>query len=131
MGIVEKPDVSFIQAAKDYAKAHPILTGIQVAGLTLSAVSTFAVPVLGWVGFTAAGPVAGSAAAAWQSSIGLVRAGSLFSWCQKAAMSGSALGVIKLAGVAGAALTKVQEIPGMLETFKEVYRTAPAPRAIT
>lgn len=130
MSIVEKPDVSFIQAAKDHAKAHPILTGIQVAGLTLSAVSMFAVPVLGWVGFTATGPAAGSAAAAWQASIGVVRAGSLFSWCQSAAMSGSALGTIKLAGVAGAALTKVLDIPGLLETFQKVYRTEPAPRAI-
>jgi len=47
-------------------------------GLALSAVSFLAVPVLGAVGFTAAGPVAGSAAAAWQASIGAVEAGSLF-----------------------------------------------------
>lgn len=120
---MEKQDAGFIQAAKDYAKAHPIRTGIQVAGLTLSAVSMFAVPVLGFVGFSAAGPVAGSTAAAWQSSIGVVRAGSFFSWCQGAAMGGNALGGIQLAGVAGAALTRVQDIPGLLERFREVYRT--------
>lgn len=87
----------------------------------------FAVPILGYVGFTAAGPAAGSAAAAWQASIGVVRAGSLFSWCQSAAMGGTALGSIQLAGVAGAALTKIQDIPGLLERFHEVYRTAQRP----
>lgn len=124
MGIVQKQDVGFIQAAKEYAKAHPIRTGIQVAGLTLSAVSMFAVPVLGYVGFGAAGPAANSIAATWQSSIGVVRAGSLFSWCQSAAMGGTALGGIQIAGVAGAALTRVSEIPGLVETFHEVYRTS-------
>lgn len=104
-------------------KAHPIRTGIQVAGLTLSTASLCAVPVLGIVGFNAVGPAANSAAAAWQASIGLVQANSLFAWCQSAAMSGSALGSIKLVGVAGAALTSVSDIPGLVETFREVYRT--------
>lgn len=124
LGIVEKQDLGIIQAMKDYAKAHPIRTGIQVAGLTLSAVSMFAVPVLGFVGFTAAGPLAGSAAAAWQASIGLVQANSLFAWCQSAAMGGVALGGIQFAGVAGAALTRVSDIPGLAETFHKFYRTS-------
>lgn len=115
--------IVIIQAAKNYAKARPIRTGIQVAGLTLSAASLCAVPVLGLVGFTAVGPAANSAAAAWQASIGLVRASSLFAWCQSAAIGGSALGGIKLVGVAGAALTSVSDIPGLVETFHEVYRT--------
>lgn len=123
LGIVEKQDVDIIQAMKDYAKAHPIRTGIQVAGLALSAVSMFTVPILGFVGFTAAGPAAGSAAAAWQASIGLVQANSLFAWCQSAAMGGVALGGIQFAGVAGAALTRVSDIPGLVETFHKVYRT--------
>ncbi|EPS45692.1 hypothetical protein H072_315 [Dactylellina haptotyla CBS 200.50] len=38
----------------------------------------------------AAGPVAGSVAAAWQSSIGVVQAGSLFSTVQSVAMAGNA-----------------------------------------
>lgn len=124
MDIVEKQDVNIIQAMKNYAKAHPIRTGIQVAGLTLSAVSMFAVPVLGFVGFKAAGPAAGSAAAAWQASIGLVQANSLFAWCQSAAMGGVALGGLQFAGVAGAALTRVSDIPELVETFHKVYRTS-------
>lgn len=124
LSIVKSQDVSIIQAATNYAKAHPIRTGIQVAGLTLSAVSMFAVPVLGYVGFTAVGPAAGSAAAAWQSSIGLVQANSLFAWCQSAAMAGAALGSIQAAGVAGAALTRVTDLPGLVEMFHEFCRTA-------
>ena len=93
-------------------------------GLTLSAVSFLAVPVLGAIGFTAAGSAANSAAAAWQASIGVVRAGSLFSWCRSAAMSGAALGGIQVAGTAGAALTRVADIPGLAETFKSIVRTA-------
>ena len=79
-------------------------------------------PVLGLVGFTAAGPAAGSAAAAWQASMGVVEAGSLFAWCQSAAMGGAALGGIQVAGIAGAAITRVADVPGLAETFKSVCR---------
>ena len=51
-------------------------------------------PVLGIAGFSALGPTVGSAAAAWQSSIGLVQAGSFFAWCQSVAMGGAAAGAI-------------------------------------
>ncbi|KAL9117231.1 MAG: hypothetical protein Q9187_006236 [Circinaria calcarea] len=121
---VNAQDSSILQAASNYAKAHPLRTGIQVVGLTLSALSFLAVPVLGAVGFTAAGPAAGSAAAAWQASIGAVQAGSLFAWCQSAAMGGAAVGGIQVAGVAGAALTRVADVPGLVETFKTVFRTS-------
>ncbi|KAL8827311.1 MAG: hypothetical protein Q9191_003266 [Dirinaria sp. TL-2023a] len=121
---VQAQDPSFLQGVKNYAKAHPYRTGIQAAGLTLSAVSFFAVPILGAVGFTAAGPAAGSAAAAWQGSMGAVKAGSLFAWCQSAAMGGSALGGIQLAGIAGAAITRINKVPGLFETFQNVCRTA-------
>jgi hypothetical protein len=86
--------------------------------------SVVAVPVLGVAGFVATGPVAGSAAAAWQSSIGLVEAGSLFAWCQSAAMSGAALNGIFSFGVAGARVAgaaMVPVIPGFAEKFKSVF----------
>ncbi|KAL8725625.1 MAG: hypothetical protein Q9181_006346 [Wetmoreana brouardii] len=121
---VQAQDVGFLQKITNYAKAHPVRTGIQAVGLTLSAVSFMAVPVLGAVGFTAAGPAAGSAAAAWQASIGAVEAGSLFAWCQSAAMGGAALSGIQFAGVAGAAISRLDEVPGMFETFEKVCRTA-------
>jgi hypothetical protein len=67
----------------------------------MSLASIAAVPVLGVVGFGAAGPIAGSTAAAWQSGIGLVKAGSIYAWCQSAAMGGAAMGHIVATGVAG------------------------------
>ena len=63
--------------------------------------SVAAPAVLGLAGFAAGGPVIGSAAAAWQSSIGLAQAGSLFSWCQSAAMGGAAINGIVAAGATG------------------------------
>ena len=63
--------------------------------------SVAALPVLGLAGFAAQGPVLGSAAAAWQSSIGIVQAGSLFSWCQSAVMGGAAVNGIVASGAAG------------------------------
>ncbi|THV45641.1 hypothetical protein BGAL_0465g00030 [Botrytis galanthina] len=87
-----------------YIKNHPYRFGFQVLGGAVTIASVAAVPVLGAVGFSAAGPIAGSAAAAWQSSIGLVEAGSIFAWCQGAAMGGAAVGGIIGAGVGGAGI---------------------------
>lgn len=82
------------------------------------------------------GPAAGSVAAAWQGSMGAVQAGSLFAWCQSAAMGGAAAGSINAVGVAGTAVaglsksaktftmdTPVADIPGLVEMFKKVFRT--------
>jgi len=121
---VEGKDVSAFQAVSNYAKAHPFLTGIQVTGLGLSAISFLTIPILGAVGFTVAGPAAGSAAAAWQASIGVVQAGSLFAWCQSAAMGGAAVGGVQMAGVAGAALVRAASVPGLVEMFQNNFRTA-------
>lgn len=65
--------------------------------------SLTALPLLGALGFAAAGPVTGSAAAAWQASLGLVEAGSFFAWCQSAAMGGAAVNAIAGTGLAGLA----------------------------
>ena len=116
-------DLNFFQAPIEYAKAHPVRTGLRVLGITVSTLSFLAVPVLGAVGFTAAGPVAGSAAAAWQSSIGAVQAGSLFAWCQGAAMGGAAVGGIQAASVAGTVLTSMADVPDLMEKFKKGFRT--------
>ena len=72
-------------------------------GVTVAATALLANPILGAVGFSAIGPVAGSAATAWQASIGAVQGVSLFAWCQSAAMGGAAMGSIQAAGVAGSA----------------------------
>ena len=85
----------------NYVKKHPYLFAGQVAGGILSTAALITIPILGLVGFSAIGPVAGSAAAAWQASMGIVEAGSIFAWCQGAAMGGAAVGGLVGCGVAG------------------------------
>lgn len=84
-----------------YARAHPYLLASQILGGVAVTASVAVVPVLGLAGFAGGGPVAASAAAAWQSSIGIVQAGSLFSFCQSAAMGGTAVNGIIACGAAG------------------------------
>ncbi|KAI9773273.1 MAG: hypothetical protein M1839_002185 [Geoglossum umbratile] len=92
----------FLPKIGAHIRNHPVRTTIQVVG-GLAVVSCMAAPaILMAVGFTAAGPAAGTAAAAWQASIGLVEAGSFFAWCQSAAMGGAAVQGIIATGVAGA-----------------------------
>lgn len=77
-----KDDSTFFERLRDYARQNPTAFGFQAAGLALGAISMIAVPFLGVIGFTAIGPAAGSVAAGWQASLGIVHAGSLFAWCQ-------------------------------------------------
>jgi hypothetical protein len=83
-------------------KAQPLTSGISIAGVLVFGAASLINPALGIAGFSALGPAASSAAAAWQSSIGLVQAGSFFAWCQSAAMGGSAAGAIIAAQGVGA-----------------------------
>ena len=117
-----------------------MLTGFTALGFIVGATALFAIPILGAVGFAATGPVAGSVAAGWQASIGLVQGGSLFAWCQSAAMGGAAVGGIQAAGVAGFASAAmggaaVGGIPAagvanIQETFRRVYRTPERARGL-
>lgn len=121
---------NLFQRVVNDARAHPIRTTIQVAGAAVATVSLLAGPLLGLAGFTALGPAAGSAAAAWQSSIGAVQAGSLFAFFQGAAMGGAAMGVIQgvgMAGAAGAILAKMADVPGLVDTFRRVCRRVERP----
>lgn len=117
-----------------YAKAHPFLLTSQIVGGVGMIASLVALPILGAAGFAAAGPVAGSAAAAWQSSIGLVQAGSVFAWCQSAAMGGAAVNGIVALGAAGGSVALAATGAGVVggqtaltpeklkEMFLSVYR---------
>jgi hypothetical protein len=117
-----------------YIRENPAKFAFQAIGATALAASFVTVPVLGAVGFSAIGPVAGSAAAGWQASTGLVQAGSFFAWCQSAAMGGAALNGIFACGVTGAgfagAATKMMgsrtSIPEneLREMFQRVVRRA-------
>ncbi|KAL8790290.1 MAG: hypothetical protein Q9213_000642 [Squamulea squamosa] len=115
-----------LQDISAWIRAHPyrafgIFGGITILGLT------FAIPaILEVVGFGALGPVAGSIAAGWQSSLGLVAAGTPFAFLQSAAMGGAAMGVITGIGALGgavaitAALTiKKKTVDGLVSSCKE------------
>jgi hypothetical protein len=119
--------------ASSYIKAHPYLFAIQLIGGLFSTAAVVTLPILGAVGFSALGPVAGSAAAGWQASLGIVEAGSLFAWCQSAAMGGAAVNAIIATGAAGGGVTALAtaaaagqsgtlDVDGLMKTFREVYR---------
>ena len=112
-----------------YAKAHPYLLTTQIVSGVAMTASLVALPIIGAAGFAAAGPVAGSAAAAWQSSVGIVQAGSVFAWCQSAAMGGAAVNGIVALGAAGGGVGLVATGAGLVagqaeltpETMKELF----------
>ena len=96
-----------------HVKAQPIRSGITAFGILVFTAASLINPALGVAGFSAMGPLAGSFAAAWQSSIGLVQAGTFFAWCQSAAMGGAAAGMITGAqglGLSAAALGIIREM---------------------
>ena len=92
---------NFTASVTSYVHEHPW----EMAFALLSILGITIVPViLPAIGFSAIGPVAESIAAAWQSSIGIVAAGTPFAFLQGAAMGGAAAGVFYGAGFAGLAL---------------------------
>ncbi|KAL8828417.1 MAG: hypothetical protein Q9191_002598 [Dirinaria sp. TL-2023a] len=108
-----------------WIRAHPyrafgVFSGITILGLTC------AIPVfLELVGFGALGPVAGSIATGWHSSLGLVAAGTPFAFLQSAAMGGAAMGAITGIGVLSNAITiavalttKKRTIGGLMSSCK-------------
>ena len=110
--------------------ANPVQTASILGGTTLLTLSCATPAILGAVGFSSIGPVAGSAAAAWQASIGSVAAGSVFTVLQSAAMGGAALGVITGVGAAiggaavavGLAFSKggvIEEVVDKVKVFVE------------
>jgi hypothetical protein len=109
-----------------YIDDNPIRFGLQVTGAVISTAALITVPILGAVGFSALGPVAGSAAAGWQASIGAVEAGSLFAWCQSVTMGGAAVAGLTGTGVGAAAVTgALGLLPSVLrETFIRKFRAS-------
>ncbi len=109
------PPAQLALSVASYAQQHPYVVAGQVGGLAVTLGAGLVQPALGLAGFSSAGPMAQSAAAAWQSTLGgSVAAGSAFAWCQSAAMGGAAAagavfttavtggGIVALATAAGA-----------------------------
>ncbi|KAF9785311.1 hypothetical protein BJ322DRAFT_823627 [Thelephora terrestris] len=101
------PPLTFDIFEKNSQKAMvgiiPLGVGAGIVGATILA-PFLTVPVLNVVGFSAAGPVAGSLAAGLQATIGNVAAGSLFATAQATAMGA---GVPVLAQGVGGVFTGV------------------------
>lgn len=108
-------DLSKGKQHKAYVKSHPAIFAFQSLGAVVGLASVITLPVLGAVGFSAAGPVAGSLATAWHSSIGLVQAGSLFAWCQSATMGGAAAGSLMGPGLTGLAVGGLATVAGNIK----------------
>ncbi|EPS97649.1 hypothetical protein FOMPIDRAFT_1024943 [Fomitopsis schrenkii] len=86
------------------------VTLLTAGGLTIGAALApeVAPAALGLVGFTSIGPVAGSMAAAMQSSIGNVAAGSLFATAQSISMGGAIPTIVSgIGGLTGAGLGRL------------------------
>ena len=116
-----------------YINAHPYLFALQTTGVLAGTVAAVTPAILVAAGFGALGPVAGSAAAGWQASLGIVEAGSLFAWCQSAAMGGAAVNTVIATGAAGGGVAALvtagiagqsgtADMDELMEKFKEVYR---------
>ena len=131
--VTQAPKISLGERFRSYAFKNPVRCTFQGAGLLVGAAALGAPLLLGAAGFGAAGPIAGSLAAGWQSSLGAVQAGSFFAWCQSAAMGGSAVGGIWAAGAAGAGMAglatalgaqdgETVDVDVLLSKFKEMYK---------
>lgn len=99
-----------------YIKKHPWISGIAATGGLLSLAPVAAPAAIGAYGFGALGPLAGSAAAAWQTALGgPIAAGSWFAWYQSVAMGGAAAGAFTTAGYTGAGIVTAAVVAGALD----------------
>jgi hypothetical protein len=121
---------------QQYVHDNPARFALEVTSATIGVAALITMPVLGAIGFSTLGPVGGSLAAGWQSSIGAVQAGTLFSFCQSAAMGGAAAtrvigGARSMTTVIAAAASR---LPGassdssLRETFVRKFRRGPTLR---
>lgn len=99
--------------AQPAAAGPPWWLPLAVGGGVAAAVSILCPLALGLAGFGAGGIVAGSAAAAWQASIGNVAAGSLFAFLQSAGATGGLWGLGAAAGAATGAVAGAGTAGGM------------------
>jgi ElaB/YqjD/DUF883 family membrane-anchored ribosome-binding protein len=109
------------ERTKQWVEKHPGETAGIVACVVAAPIGIGAAyAVLNMVGFTATGVAAGSAAAAAQSGIGSVAAGSTFAVLQSAAAGGA--GATLVSGVAGGTATGIAvaaTTPGLIKAIQE------------
>ena len=103
-----------------WVRANPYKAAGIFGGITLFALACATPAILGAVGFSAVGPVAGSIAAGWQASVGSVAAGSFFAFLQSAAMGGAAMGVFTGIGALGGVTAIVAVVASSKDTVGEL-----------
>ena len=103
-----------------WIRAHPYQTAGIVGGTILFILACCTPAILAAAGFSSIGPVAGSAAAAWQASMGTVVAGSLFSFLQSAAMGAAAMGLFVGVGAVGGGIAVAAGLAAAHETTERV-----------
>jgi hypothetical protein len=121
--------MTIVNKTANYAKEHPFIVGAQVLSPALWVIPLAAPTALGFFGFSPIGIVAGSPAALWQASMPLVKAGSLLSRFQSAAMGGRALWELRAAaGSVAAAVGGVTALSALFspsemeDIFRKFYR---------
>ena len=98
------------EASSNVIRNNPkVAKAVASTGIGAAVTSGFAVPALGFLGFAPTGIVGGSLAAGYQSSVGLITAGSWFATLQSATTGGGAAmtGVLTGAAAVGGAITGV------------------------
>ncbi|GCB25526.1 hypothetical protein AAWM_08411 [Aspergillus awamori] len=94
---------STISSGQNIAREHKTALVVGSTGLALATAPITGPVILGAISFSASGPLSGSLAAAWQSSIGAVQAGSPYATLQGAAMGGAAASTFTTASNLGSA----------------------------
>ncbi|RAL04043.1 uncharacterized protein BO80DRAFT_462191 [Aspergillus ibericus CBS 121593] len=120
---LKKATTSILTSGQTFARDHPTALAVGGTGLALATAPLTGPALLGAVGFSATGPVAASLAAAWQSSIGVVQAGSLFSMLQGAAMGGTAAGAFTTASNLGVGMVGSAAVGARWNGRKRMLRT--------
>jgi hypothetical protein len=101
MGYLRNATSPIIDFGQTVFREHTTALAVGSTGLALATAPITGPALLGAIGFSTSGPVVASLAAAWQSSIGVVQAGSLFATLQGAAMGGAAAGTFTTASNIG------------------------------
>jgi hypothetical protein len=119
------PNISgALRGAGKYIQENPGTFALQAIGASVTVGALLTIPILNIAGFALTGPVAKSAAAVWQSLLGLVPASSAFAWCQSATMGGAAVSDIIAVGAAGAGVAgaaTASQVPGVRGRLRALF----------
>jgi len=135
-------DASLWDSLKDVRKKHSTAFSMVEKSLIVGGVALLApyaiISGLGAIGFSAAGPVAGSFAAAMQASVGAAEAGSAFALAQSVTMTPAILTAASGGAVVGAGALSAARVTGLAYddksppsvTWEDGKRFQPSPELV-